>query len=70
MSTHDAQRFGLNDHDSVEVKVDSDGRDLVFADVTVRVDPRFSLRLHLDTDEANAAGLHQGDTVELVLPHR
>jgi len=34
--------------------------------VTVRVDPSFDLRLHLDTDEANAAGLNQGDEVELV----
>ena len=70
MNNDDAQRLGLRDHDSVAVKVDSDGRDLLFADVTVRVDPSFSLRLHLDTDEANAAGLEQGDQVELVLPHR
>ncbi|MFL6547427.1 MAG: acetate/propionate family kinase [Povalibacter sp.] len=70
MSTQDAERLGLRDHDSVMVKVDSDGRDLVFADVALRVDPSFTLRLHLDTDEANAAGLKQGDEVELLLTPR
>jgi acetate kinase len=65
MSPQDANRLGLHDHDTVQVKVDSDNRDLIFEDVTVRVHPSFTLRLHLDTDEANAAGLKQGDTVEL-----
>lgn len=67
MSPEDAQRLGLRDYDSVQVRVDSDGRDLTFADVTVRVDPSFSFRLHLDVDEANAAGLKRGDSAELVL---
>ena len=66
MNSEDAKRLGVRDHQSVAVKVDTEGRDLVFADVTVRVDPSFDLRLHLDTDEANAAGLNQGDEVELV----
>jgi propanediol utilization protein len=69
MSNDEAARLGVHDHDSVAVKVDSEGRDLMFADVTVRVHPSFALRLHLDTDEANAAGLQQGDHVELVVPH-
>ena len=69
MSNDDAARLGVRDHDSVAVKVDSEGRDLTFADVTVRVHPSFALRLHLDTDEANAAGLQQGDHVELIVPH-
>ena len=47
-------------------RIDSEGRDLVFSDVVVRVSEDFELRLHLDTDEANAAGVRQGDTCELV----
>jgi propanediol utilization protein len=39
------------------VHVHGDGRDLTFADVIVRVADAFRLELHLDTDEANAAGL-------------
>ncbi|HEY5808539.1 MAG TPA: acetate/propionate family kinase [Povalibacter sp.] len=66
MDPPNARRLGLSDHDSVQVRIDSDGRDLVFSDVVVRVAEGFELRLHLDTDEANAAGVKQGDTCELV----
>ena len=66
MNTSDAQIFGVKDHESVNVRIDSDGRDLVFSDVSVRVSDEFQLRLHLDTDEANAAGVGPGDTCELV----
>jgi acetate kinase len=66
MSPQDAERFGLRDHDTVSVKIDSDGRDLTFNDVVVRVSPKFQLEMHLDTDEANAAGVVKGETGELV----
>ncbi len=66
MNPADAQRLGVTDHDSVQVRIDSDGRDTVFSDVSVRVSEKFELRLHLDTDEANAAGVRSGDTCELV----
>jgi len=40
------------------VKVDTKGeRDLLFENVLVRVSPNFKLAMHLDTDEANAAGI-------------
>jgi len=50
------------------VRIDSEGRDLTFGDVSVRVAPAFTLELHLDTDEANAAGIQPGDSAELVRP--
>lgn len=68
MSVDDAARLGVSDHDAVAVRIDSDHRDLTFNDVTVRVHPTYTLELHLDTDEANAAGVKQGDMAELVLP--
>ena len=37
---------------------------MIFADVAVRVSPRFRMDFHIDLDEANAAGLSTGDTVE------
>lgn len=67
MSPQEARRLGVHDHDSVEVRIDSDGRDLTFGDVVVRVGEQFRLRLHLDTDEANAAGIVPGATAELIL---
>lgn len=70
MSPQDAARFGLRDHDSVEVRIDSDGRDLIFGDVVVRVSPQFRLELHLDTDEANAAGIQEGTSAQVSIGER
>lgn len=67
MPPHDAQRLGVADCDTVAVRIDSAGRDLTFNDVTVRIAPDFRLEMHLDTDEANAAGLKSGDLGEIVL---
>lgn len=68
MSPQDAERLGVRDHDVVEVSVDSEGRDLIFGDVVVRVSPDFRLEMHVDTDEGNAAGLRARDTVWLHSP--
>jgi acetate kinase len=67
MSPADAERLGVHDHQRVRVRIDSEGRDLTFEDVTVRVAPDFRLELHLDTDEANAARLSSGATGWLML---
>ena len=57
MLPEDARAFGVQDRDTVDVRIDSEGRDLVFGDVLVRVSPDFRLEMHIDTDEGNAAGL-------------
>ncbi|MBE6542436.1 MAG: phosphate propanoyltransferase [Ruminococcaceae bacterium] len=51
----DAAEFGVADKEIVSVKIDSDGRSLVFGDVVVRVSPKFKAAMHIDTDESNAA---------------
>lgn len=66
MNPDEARRLGLRDGQIVSVKVDSDGRDLIFGDVIVRIAADFRLELHLDTDEANAAGVANGDYAEVV----
>ena len=47
----------LKDKQVVSVKVDTDGRSLIFGDVFVRVSDKFITSMHIDTDEANAAGI-------------
>lgn len=55
MTPDDAEKYGLADKQIVCVKVPSDERELIFGDVVVRVNPAFSLAMHIDTDESNAA---------------
>ena len=55
MTPEDAKEFGVEDKQIVSVKIESDGRSLVFGDVVVRVSPKFALAMHIDTDECNAA---------------
>jgi putative phosphotransacetylase len=59
-SVDDAQELGLKDKDIVSVKIEGE-RALTFGNVLVRVDPNFKLAFHIDTDEANAAGVINGD---------
>lgn len=66
MTPADARRFGVHHGQRVRVAVYSQGRDLVFAEVAVRVSPDYRLELHLDTDEGNAAGVDQNATARLL----
>ena len=59
MTPEDALRYGVRDKSVVRVRIDGD-RELVFGDVLVRVDPSFTLAMHIDTDEANAANVKTG----------
>ena len=60
MTPDDAEYYGVQDKDVVEVGIDSEGRDLVFGDVLIRVSKNYALEMHIDTDEANAAELSPG----------
>ena len=62
----DAEKYGLQDKQVVSVKIESDGRSLVFGDVVVRVSPKFALAMHIDTDESNAAGAVPGMMGEII----
>lgn len=55
LTPSDAEKFGVEDKQTVSVKVDTDGRSLIFGDVVCRVSPKYAPAMHIDTDEANAA---------------
>jgi len=59
MSPLDALNYGVRDKYVVRVRVEGE-RELTFGDVLVRVNPNYSLAMHIDTDEANAAHITTG----------
>lgn len=63
LSIQDAKKWSLKNNQKVSVQVKGD-RELVFKNIIVRVGEG-QTRLHLDTDEANAAGLKNGEIVYL-----
>jgi putative phosphotransacetylase len=65
MHTSDAERFGVEDKDMVNVRVKGP-RGLIFENVLVRADEDFALEMHVDIEEGNACGLKNGDLVELI----
>lgn len=65
MSPKDAEAAGLKNGDVVSVKADNE-RGTIFNHVVIRVNPSFTLEMHIDTDEANAADIKQGDTVTIM----
>lgn len=65
MSPQDAARLGVQNGQKVRVKA-AGVRGLIFDEVIVRIKASFALELHIDTDEANAAGLASGDNVVIV----
>ncbi|MCC8074219.1 MAG: phosphate propanoyltransferase [Clostridiales bacterium] len=57
-TTADAEKMGLKNGEIVSVEIPtSNGRNLTFGDVVVRVSDSYALAMHIDTDEANAAGM-------------
>lgn len=64
MHTSEAEQLGLKDRDMVSVHIPGD-RAVTLHNVIVRVRPDFALEFHVDTDEANACGLKNGDLVEI-----
>ncbi len=66
LNSKDAQQLKLRTGDIVEVEIDSEGRDLIFRDVEIRVDPNFVTEMHIDTDEANAASIPAKGTGALI----
>ena len=65
MSPKDAMAAGVHDGDIVSVKADNE-RGTIFNHVKIRVDDSFTLEMHIDTDEANAAKIATGDTVRII----
>ena len=66
MTPEDAKKYGVENGEIVNVKVETEGRSLVFGDTVIRVSDKYALAMHIDTDEANAACIKGSAMGELV----
>ena len=64
MSPDEAIRYGVSDGDYVDVLANGE-RKTLFYDVQIRVSDKFRLEMHIDTDDANAAGIGNGAKVSI-----
>jgi putative phosphotransacetylase len=65
MGPQDAAHYGVQHGDEMKLRVGGEAG-LTFNRVRVRVGKDFRLDVHMDTDEANACGLHLTKDIELV----
>ena len=63
--TSDAEKWNISDKQKLRVRVGGE-RGVVFENVIARVSPDFALDMHIDTDEANAAAINNGDIAEII----
>jgi acetate kinase len=66
MSPADAKAMRLQDGDYVDMQLGDDKRSLTFKNTLIRVKDGFVTEMHIDTDEANAAGIQTQSTGELI----
>jgi putative phosphotransacetylase len=64
MNPEEAKYFGVKKGDLMKLRVGGPSG-VTFNNVHVRIDPTSKLNVHMDTDEANACGLHLTKDVEL-----
>ena len=65
MNPHEAAYFGVSKGDKMKLRIGGEAG-LTFNNVHVRIDPTSRLNVHMDTDEANACGLHLTKDFELL----
>ena len=66
LSSQDAARWGLADGDRLDVRCGDGVRATTYHGVLVRAGPMYATELHLDSDEAHAAGVKTGDRARIV----
>lgn len=64
LSEEEAVWFGLKDGDRIKIRKDGD-RAVVLENIVVRVGRAHALELHIDIDEANAAGIECGELLKI-----
>lgn len=61
-----AKKHGIKDNDYVDVEIDGTEKPTKYQGVQVRVRDDFNVEMHIDTDDANSAGLKSGMRVRII----
>ncbi len=67
MSPEDAKKMGLKNGDYVDVKLGDGERSVSFSNTLIRAKEGYVTEMHIDTDEANAAGIAFSTKGQLVM---
>ncbi|MCX7714151.1 MAG: phosphate propanoyltransferase [Clostridia bacterium] len=65
MTPEDAAKYGIKDNDEVDVEIETQ-KPTRYYNVQVRVREDFNTEMHIDTDDANAAGIRNGEHVKIL----
>ena len=65
ISDIDSKKYGLFDGDKVKVKVNTK-KGAILDNVYIKVNKNYVFEMHIDTDDANALLLNDGDIVEII----
>lgn len=65
MTPNDARAYGVTHGQKVQVKVTGEKGGIMDC-VSIKVRADYALEMHIDTDDSNAFGIKQGDTLEIL----
>jgi propanediol utilization protein len=66
MSPADAKAMSLIDGDYVDMQLGDENRSVTFKNILIRAKKGYVTEMHIDTDEANAAGIRFQSAGELI----
>lgn len=66
LTVAEAKHMWLYNNQTIKIRVPHDERWLIFDNVIVKIRDNFVLDFHIDTDEANAAGIGSGSWWEII----
>lgn len=67
MSPQTAEQYGVVDQQQVRIVIEG-LKGGTMNHVLIRVDARYALDMHIDTDDANAFGLNGGEQLQIIIP--
>ena len=65
MTPAHAEALGIRETELLKIRIPGE-RALIFENIRPKIHESYALQMHLDTDDANAAGLKGGEAVELL----